>query len=149
MNTWKIHQDIWKCFHHGLHSFARHPLNDATSRPTPPFGPSLRANPILINNAAATQTRIGWPNFLKYRISNKWTKLWTKSMVSQTAKSCEPTLIQALWDHTTYRLWIFRNNEDHKNDNRAVAQYKQQALGTNISQQYNTFYTDNLPLNPL
>jgi hypothetical protein len=43
----------------------------------------------------------------------------------------------------------FRINKDHKNDNRAFAQYKQQTLDTKISQHYNTFYTDNLPLNPL
>jgi hypothetical protein len=56
--------------------------------------------------------------------------------------------IQALWDHS-YQLWSFRNTEDHKNYNRAVAQYKQQALDINIAQQYSVFQTHNLPLNLL
>jgi hypothetical protein len=69
-------------------------------------------------------------------------------MGSQTTKACERALVQALWDHT-YRLWIFRNNEDHKIDNRSVAQYKQQALKFKISQQYDTFQNNNLTLNLL
>jgi hypothetical protein len=66
----------------------------------------------------------------------------------QIAKACERALIQALWGHI-YRLWIFRNNEDHKNDNRTIAQYKQQAIDIRISQQYNTFQLNVLPLNLL
>jgi hypothetical protein len=64
------------------------------------------------------------------------------------AKACERALIQALWDHI-YRLWSFHNIEDHKNDNRAVARYKHQALDIRIAQQYSIFHTHNLPLNPL
>jgi hypothetical protein len=146
MNKWKLHTEIWRCFDHGLQHFSRHPLITDSSRPTPPFGPSLQANHVILNNAAATQSNIGWSNFLKGRISNKWAKLWSKSMGSQTANACERALIQALWDHT-YRLWIFRNNEDHKNDNRPVAQYKQQALDLRITQQYPTFHNNDLPLN--
>jgi hypothetical protein len=148
MMKWKIHQDIWSCFDHGLQQFTRRPLKDDTSRPTPPFGPSLRAKHVLLNNAAASQTRIGWHNFLKGRISKEWAKLWTKSMGSQTVKSRECALMQALWYHT-YRLRISRNDEDHNNDNRAVAQYTQQALDTKITQQYNTFYSCDRPLSPL
>jgi hypothetical protein len=65
-----------------------------------------------------------------------------------TAIAYERALIQALWDHV-YRLWTFRNNEDHNNDNRSVAQYTQHALGIRIKQQYIDFNTHNLPLNPL
>jgi hypothetical protein len=145
MNRWKIHKDIWQCFDHGLHNLSRHSHKDDTSRPSPPFLASLRADHVLLNNAAATQSHIGWPNFLKCRISNEWAKLWTKSMGSQTAKACQRALIQSLWDHT-YHLWIFRNNEYHNNDNRAVAQHKQQALNSRITQRYNVFHTNTLPL---
>jgi hypothetical protein len=65
-----------------------------------------------------------------------------------TAKACERALLQELWDHI-YCLLTFHNNEDHKNDNRAVAEYKQQALDIMIAQQYSVFYTHNLPLNTL
>jgi hypothetical protein len=123
MNKWKIHKYIWSCFEHGLSHFSCHSLKDAISRPTPPFGASLRVNHVIFNNDAATQSHIGWPNFLKGRISNEWVKLWTKSMGLTTSKACEHALIQALWDHI-YRLWTFGNSEYHKNDNRAVAKYK-------------------------
>jgi hypothetical protein len=56
-------------------------------------------------------------------------------------------MIRALWNHS-YRLWIFRN-EDHKNDNRAVAEYKQKELDANIGQLYSSFASNALPLNPL
>jgi hypothetical protein len=81
-------------------------------------------------------------------MSNEWAKLWTKSMGLPTAKACECALIQALWDHVN-RIWTFHNNEDHKNDNRSVAQYKQHALDIRIAQQYIALNTHNLPLNPL
>jgi hypothetical protein len=61
INKWKIHQDLWTCFDHGRHHFTRHPLKDKTSQPSHHFVPSLRANHILLNNAAATQSHIGWP----------------------------------------------------------------------------------------
>jgi hypothetical protein len=86
--------------------------------------------------------------FCKGFISNECVKLWTKSMSSQNAKACDRALVQSRWDHT-YRLCIFRNNEYHKNDNHTVAQYKQQALDVRISQQYDTFQNNNLPLNIL
>jgi hypothetical protein len=103
---------------------------------------------VILNNAAATQSQIGWPNFLKGCLSKEWDKLWTKSIGLPTAKSCERALIQALGDHL-YRLWSFRNTEDHKNDNRAVSQYKQPALDIKISQQYSVLQAHNLPLNLL
>jgi hypothetical protein len=121
MVKWPIHQDIWSAFEHGLLHVARHPNKNDTSRP--PFGSSLRANQILLNNDAASQTCTGWHNALKGRISCEWSKIWTKAMVAQAAKTCECAILQALWNHT-YRSWIFRNNKDHKNDNRAVAEYK-------------------------
>jgi hypothetical protein len=148
MNKWMIHQDIWKCFDHGLRHFTHHSLSSDLSRPPPPFGPSRRANRVLLNNATATKSHIGWPNFLKTRIYNEWAKLWTKSMGSQTVKACKCALMQALWGHT-YQIWIFRNNEDHKNDNHSIAQYKQQALDVKLYQQYDIFQHNGLPLNPL
>jgi hypothetical protein len=148
MNKWKIHKDIWFCFEHVLSHFFHHPRKDDSSRLNPPLGPSLRANHAILNNAAATQSHIGWSNFLKGRLSNEWAKLWIKYMGLPMAKACERALIQALLDHI-YRLWSVHNTEDHKNDNRAVSQYKQQALHINIAQQYSVFQTRNLPLNLL
>jgi hypothetical protein len=52
-------------------------------------------------------------------------------MGSQLTTTRERVVIKALWNHI-YKLWIFRNNEDHKNDNRDVAEYKQKELDENI-----------------
>jgi hypothetical protein len=121
MNTWKIHKDIWSCFEHGLLHFSHHTQKYDFSRPTPHFGPSLRANHVIINNATATQSHIGWPNFLEGFLSKERAKLWIKSMGLPTVKKCERALIQAIRDHI-YRFWSSCNTEDQKNDNRSVAQ---------------------------
>jgi hypothetical protein len=34
---------------------------------------------------------------------------------------------EGIWSHT-YHVWIFINNEDHKNHNLSVPEHKQQAL---------------------
>jgi hypothetical protein len=69
-------------------------------------------------------------------------------MGTQMASTCESAMIRALWSHS-YRLWIFRNNEDHKNDNIAIAEYKQRVKDNTIAQLYDIFATSSLPLNPL
>jgi hypothetical protein len=69
-----IHQDIW-LVELDLQHCARHPNKDDASLPRPPFGASLRVNHILLNNAAASQTNIGWHYLLKGRISKEWSKL--------------------------------------------------------------------------
>lgn len=85
---------------------------------------------------------------MKGRISEEWPKLWAKAMGLQLAITCERAMIKALWSHS-YRLWIFHNKEDHKNDNRAVAKYKQKELDNKISQLYSYFACNDIPLNPL
>jgi hypothetical protein len=69
-------------------------------------------------------------------------------MYPQLATPCERAFIKTLWNHT-YRLWIFRNNEDHKNDNGYVAEYKQKELDTKIGQLYSAFALNDPPLKPL
>jgi hypothetical protein len=78
----------------------------------------------------------------------KWFKLWSKTMGPQLASTCEIAMIRDLWNHS-YRLWIFHNNQDQNNDNRAIAEYKQRELDDNIAQLYTLFSTISLPLNPL
>jgi hypothetical protein len=143
-----IHKDIWRAIELGLQRFSLHPNKGDASRPRPTFGTSLRANHILLNNAAASQTSIGWHNLLKGRISKEWSNLWIKAMGPQLATTCERAFIKALWNHT-YRLWIFRNNEDHKNETHDVAEYNQKELDTNIGHLYSAFALNDLPINPL
>jgi hypothetical protein len=69
-------------------------------------------------------------------------------MGPQLATTCERAFIKALCNHS-YRLWIFLNNEDHKNDNRAIAEYKQKEPDTEIGQLYCAFSLNDLPLNLL
>jgi hypothetical protein len=69
-------------------------------------------------------------------------------MVTQLATTRERAMIKSLWNHS-YSLWIFRNNEDHKNDNRVVAEYKQKELDNKIGHLYSAFALNDLHLNPL
>jgi hypothetical protein len=62
-------------------------------------------------------------NLLKGHRSKEWSKLRSKAIVPQLATTCERAMIKSLWNHS-YRLWIFCSNEDNKNDNRAVDEYK-------------------------
>jgi hypothetical protein len=64
---------------------------------------------------------------MKGRIPKEWSKLWSKAMGPQLAKTCKRAMIHTLWNKA-YILWLFRNNEDHKNDKWAVAEYKQKEL---------------------
>jgi hypothetical protein len=88
---------------YGFLSSAHHPNKNDSARQRPPFGASLRANHIIINNADASQIRIGWNNLLKGRISKEWSKLWDKAMGPQLSTTCELTIINALCNHS-YRL---------------------------------------------
>jgi hypothetical protein len=67
---------------------------------------------------------------MKGRISKEWAKFWDKAIGPQLAITCERAIIKALWNHS----YIFRNNEDHKNDNRAVVEYKQKEQDDKIIQ---------------
>jgi hypothetical protein len=69
-------------------------------------------------------------------------------MGPQVATICERAIIKDLWNHT-YRLWIFCNNKDHKNDNRVISEYKQKELDNKIEHLYSAFALNNPPLNPL
>jgi hypothetical protein len=142
-----IHQDIWISIARGLQHFDRHPNKDDSDRPRSPFGASLRSNNILLNNAAESQTSIGWNKLLKGRISKEWSKFWAKAMGPQLATTCERAMLKSLWNQS-YILLIFRNNEDHKNDNHAVAEYKQKELDDKIGHLYSAFSLNDLPINP-
>jgi hypothetical protein len=69
-------------------------------------------------------------------------------MGRQLATTCERALIKSLWNHT-YRLWIFCKNEDQKNDNRAVAEYKQKEVDTKTGHLNYAFALNDLPINLL
>jgi hypothetical protein len=69
-------------------------------------------------------------------------------MGPQLSTICECAIIKALYNFS-YILWIFRNNEDHKNNNRAVVEYKQKELDDTIGHLYSAFALNDPPLNPL
>jgi hypothetical protein len=135
---------IWFSIKFGQQHFACHPDKDDNTHPRPPFGTSLRANHILLNNAITSYTIIGWHSLMKGRISKEWSKLWAKAMGPQLAITFERATIKARWNHS-YRLCIFRNNEDHKNNNRPVAEYKQKELEDTIRQLHSSFIGNDLP----
>jgi hypothetical protein len=77
----------------------------------------------------ARQMQIDWHNFLKGWISKKWQKLWSKTIGQHQSQLCERHFIHELWNHS-YHIWEIRNKEEHKEDNKQVAKYKQHTLNS-------------------
>jgi hypothetical protein len=148
MNKWKIHGDIWHFFDHGSitsPAILSVPIFLDLHLPLIPHSEQTMfysTMPQQRNHISdgPTSLKVKYPTTGIHFGQHLWAPKWKKS--------CERALIQALWDHT-YRIFIFRNNEDHKNDNRAIAQYKQRAIESRIAKQYDTFQNTDLPLNIL
>jgi hypothetical protein len=70
-----VQDDIWAAIYHGIALFNRYQEHKDTPRHSPPFRRTLRPREILLNDAFAAQSKIGWGNFLKGRITQKWSKL--------------------------------------------------------------------------
>jgi hypothetical protein len=101
-----------------------------------------------MNDAFAAQSKIGWGNFLKGRISQKWGKLLRPERKQDMIEAFERSMIKSIWKHSICQ-WEFRNDELNKDETRYVAEYKKHALDKNIKATYQD--KDNLlhPLNPL
>jgi hypothetical protein len=131
-----------------VHHFIHDNKKDSTPHNTAPFPNTLVPRHILLNDAAAAQSRMGWRNFMKGRLSSRWEKIMQKTMTRETSKMCEIAILLSLRNHAD-RLWTTINDESHKDETRAVAQFKQQALGIHIPYAYSRTLADTAPHNSL
>jgi hypothetical protein len=70
-----VQDNMWADIDHGVAFFNRHQERKDTPRSIPPFPRTLQPREIILNDAFAAQSKIGWGNFLKGRIFQKWGKL--------------------------------------------------------------------------
>jgi hypothetical protein len=99
------------------------------------------------DNAFDSQSKIGWRNFLKGRISKKWGKLLTPKLKTDVIAAFKRAMITLLWKHSL-QLWEFRNDESRKGEIRSVAEYKQHALDDKIREAYRQKDTLLHPITP-
>jgi hypothetical protein len=64
-----VQDDIWAAIYHGIDFFNRYQEWKDTPHHIPPFPRTLQPREILLNDAFAAQSKIGWGNFLKGRIT--------------------------------------------------------------------------------
>jgi hypothetical protein len=113
-----------------------------------PFNGSFVPSKILVNDAFASQSKIGWRKFLKGRISTKWGRLITPKRTTDVTEASEQSMITSLWKHSL-QLWEFRNDELHKDEVRSIAEYNKHKLDDKIHEAYVQKYTILNPMNPL
>jgi hypothetical protein len=116
--------------HHTMNS-KKHEHDNIPTEPSPPFRPTFYAPRNRLKVAFRAQSRIGWENFLKVRLSRDWISCMDHHFQSNRSKLTGQEYItkriMSLWEHM-YRLWTYRNNRYHENTHQQVARYKMEAL---------------------
>jgi hypothetical protein len=139
--------DIGNAIDHIIQHFNRYQERKHTPRHMPPHNRFYVPRRILLNDTFASQSKIGWRNFLKGRISRKWgVLLRTKKM--NVIDAFKRSIKSSLWKHAL-QLWEFRNDESHKDKVRSVAEYKQHVLDDKIREAYQQEDTLLNIMNPL
>jgi hypothetical protein len=109
----------------------KHGHDNMPAEPSPPFGPTFYAPRNRPKVASRAQSRIGWDNFLKGRLSRDWITCMDHHFESTgsklTGQECITKLIMSRWEHMA-RLWTYQKNRYNENTNQQVARYKMEAL---------------------
>jgi hypothetical protein len=128
-------QDMWLIIENGVMHYTTNlkkcEHDNMPAEPSPPLGPTLYVPRNRLKVAFRAQSRIGWDNFLKGRLSRDWITCMDHHFESTgsklTGQECITKLIMSLWEHMD-RLWTYQNNRYHENTNQQVARYKMEAL---------------------
>jgi hypothetical protein len=80
-----VQDDIWAAIDHGIVFFNIHQERKDTPHDIPPFSRTLQHREILLNDAFAAQSKSGWVNFLKGRI----TQNGANSSAQKEHRTCE------------------------------------------------------------
>jgi hypothetical protein len=135
MDKWGMSQDMWLTIDNGVCHYTMNPKkrehDNMPTEPSQPFGPTFDAPRNRLKVAFRAQSRIGWDNFLKGRLSLDWITCMDHHFQSNgsklTGQRCITKLIVSLWEHMD-RLWTYRNNRYHENTHQKVARYNMEAL---------------------
>jgi hypothetical protein len=135
MERWHLPQDFWTTIEKGINHYTERPhkrtIQSKENEPQKPFGVTFYTPGNLLQQAFRTQSHIDWDNFLKGRISRDWlTYVRHKDEHSNghgKSKYWSAKFIGGLWEHLK-RLWQFRNDIYHQDNEGMIARYKLEAL---------------------
>jgi hypothetical protein len=135
MERWHLPQYFWTTIDKGVNHYTERPHTRTTqskeNEPKKPFRVTFNTPRNLLQQAFRTQSHIGWDNFLKGRINRDWLTYVQHSEENSNGhgKSQEwpAKFIGGLWEHLK-RLWQFRNDIYHQDNEGTIARYKLEAL---------------------
>jgi hypothetical protein len=130
MEVWHLPNEFWITLEKGVAHTTNHV---GTTIDTPlPFTISTNPGRMQLWEAFKEQSKIGWINVLKDCLSTRW-----KDYVVSHLKSAELRLkadewtanfVAAVWEHTL-RIWKYRNDAFHAENEAQTKHYKVEALG--------------------
>jgi hypothetical protein len=135
MDRWHLPQDFWTTIEKGVNHYTERPHKRTTqskeNEPQKPFGVTFNTPRNLLKQAFRTQSHIGWENFLKGRISRDWITYVRHNKENSNghgkSQDWSAKYIGGLWEHLK-RLWQFRNDIYHQDNEGTIARYKLEAL---------------------
>jgi hypothetical protein len=135
MDRWHFTQDFWTTIEKGVNHYTEQPHKRTTqskeNEPQKPFGATFNTPRNLLQQAFRTQSHIGWDNFIKGRISRDWITYVRQNEENSNghgkSQDWYAKFIVGLWEHLK-RLWQFRNDIYHQDNEATIARYKLEAL---------------------
>jgi hypothetical protein len=135
MERWHLPPDFWTTIEKGMNHYTEHSqkctANSKDNEPQKPFGVTFNTSRNLLQKALRTQSQIVWDNFLKGLISRDWITYVryndAHSNGHSKSKDWSAKFIAGLWEHLK-RLWQFRNDIYHQDNEGTIARYKLEGL---------------------
>jgi hypothetical protein len=135
MERWHLPPDFWMTIDKGINYYKEHPhkrtANSTNNEQQKLFGVTFTTPRNFLQQAFRTHSHIGWDNFLKGRISRDWLTYVHYNLAHSNghdkSKDWTAKFIGGLWDHLK-RMWQFRKDIYHQDNQRNIARYKLEAL---------------------
>jgi hypothetical protein len=135
MDRWYLPQDFWTTIEKGVNHYTEQPhkrtKQSKENEPQKPFGVTFNTPRNLLQQAFRTQSHIGWDNFLKGRLSRDWLTYVRHNEENSNghgkSQDWSAKFIKGPWEHLK-RLWQFRNDIYHQDNEGTIARYKLEAL---------------------
>jgi hypothetical protein len=135
MERWHLPQDYWTTIEKGVNHYTEHPhkrtIHMKENEPQEPFVVTFNTPRNLLQQAFRTQSHIGWDTFLKGRISRDWIAYIHHNEEHSNghgkSKDWSAKFIGGIWENLK-RMWQFRNDIYHQDNEGTIARYKLEAL---------------------
>jgi hypothetical protein len=135
MERWHLPQDFWTTIEKGINHYIEHShkrkIHLKDNEPQKTFGATFNTPRNLLKQAFRTQSHTGWDNFLKGRISRDWLTYIRHNEAHSNdhgkSKDWSARFVGGPWEHLK-RLWQFRNDIYHQDNEGTIAIYNLEAL---------------------